>query len=147
MRPTNRQLEAFSFPVRRNQKVGSSSQADKKEPPSSGEEEVPEEEYDAEDEQSVEEMEEVQQSEEQRLQVLEDHLNVQLQHEQNPERMQLLQQDLSTVELLLQMPKPLSYECQILLQQLEDLNSPRELRTECSARQLDRLLFHSKLSF
>ncbi len=124
MRPTKRELQTFSFPVRTNQKVGSSSQADKKEPPSSGEEEVPEEEYDAEDEQSVEEMEDAPQSEEQRLQVLEDHLTEQLQHEQNPERRQLLQQDLSSVELLFQMPKPLSYECQILLQQLEDLNSP-----------------------
>ena len=70
-------------------------------------------------------MEEPEETDDQKLQVLEDSLYEHLQHEENPERMQLLLTVLSTMQKMrLEMPNSQSDEFQMLLQQLEDLNSP-----------------------
>ncbi len=70
-------------------------------------------------------MEEPEETDDQKLQVLEESLYEQLQHEEDSERMQLLLTVLSTVQKMrLEMPNSQSDEFQMLLQQLEDLNSP-----------------------
>ena len=119
MRPTNRELQTFCFPVQTDQPDNSSSEADRNVPSSSVQQD---DSTDAEEQQSAEEMEEVQEIDDERLNALEDVVNDQLQEEENQVRMELLQQMLSTVQQMRALlPNTQSDEFQSLVHQLQHL--------------------------